>query len=560
LTFLLDVKLKREGKLILINGDQASVAFRPGNKDKTFEAIIDKCCEIERGFKDEKELDYLRQSIELQLTGIYQEYEKAKKKSPTGPKSSDPTIRKLDISFDDWQNKLAERLGRLRTVTEKNFPQVWPSVEFVLAVSRILYIKDITLPFMGIILGKPSSSKTLAIECFRGSPHTFYTDGFTPRAFVSHNSGLTEEQLREVDLLPKIRDSIFLTPELAPVFTAKEEEITSLFGMITRILDGHGYESDTGAQGHRGYTGDYMFVWIGAVVEVPRKIFKILGTLGPKLYFFRLNTVEKTEENYEKEMEEDNFVARRNEVKAALVDYLEFFLGCPVMEQIGSLSKIAWGKALESKEIRLKIVRLAKLLAHLRGTVPTWDTGDTGGAQYAYSLPTIEDPSRAMTQLRNLARGHALSEGRTSVGNEDLPILINIALSTAPVERVAIFNLLLANSGKLRTSDITSGLNTSAPTAKRTMAELKALGLVDKDNESEKSNSEYQITLKDEFSWFLGPEFRLLKENHSLHQRENNRSQTDDTQENLAMGRGQNSFSTLDDMLKENRPPQEAEN
>ena len=64
-------------------------------------------------------------------------------------------------------------------------------------------------------------------------------------------------------------------------------------GIITRVLDGHGYESQSGAQGYRGYTGNHMFVWIGAAVDVPRKVHRLLGTLGPKLYFFRIKKVEK---------------------------------------------------------------------------------------------------------------------------------------------------------------------------------------------------------------------------------------------------------------------------
>ena len=57
---------------------------------------------------------------------------------------------------------------------------------------------------------------------------------------------------------------------------------------MTRVLDGHGYESDTGAHGHRGYNEPMMFVWIGAAVDIPYKVHKLLGTLGPKLYFLRL--------------------------------------------------------------------------------------------------------------------------------------------------------------------------------------------------------------------------------------------------------------------------------
>jgi CRP-like cAMP-binding protein len=66
---------------------------------------------------------------------------------------------------------------------------------------------------------------------------------------------------------------------------------------------------------------------------------------------------------------------------------------------------------------------------------------------------------------------------RNFITNEDMLMVIRVVLSTAPIERVAIFDLLLAMSGTLTTSDITTGLNTTKPTALRTMTELKALGL-----------------------------------------------------------------------------------
>ena len=48
------------------------------------------------------------------------------------------------------------------------------------------------------------------------------------------------------------------------------------------------------------------------------------------------------------------------------------------------------------------MIRLARLLAHLRAIVPTWETKNTQGSEYAYSLANIEDPSRAITQLSNI--------------------------------------------------------------------------------------------------------------------------------------------------------------
>lgn len=111
------------------------------------------------------------------------------------------------------------------------------------------------------------------------------------------------------------------------------------------------------------------------------------------------------------------------------------------------------------------IIRLSKVLAHLRAVVPTWETRDTPGSEYAYTIAKIEVPKRAITQLRNLARGHALSQGMTHFTTDDIPIVIHTALSTVTIERVRIFELLIANKGSLTTSQIVDFLNTTSPTA-----------------------------------------------------------------------------------------------
>ena len=116
------------------------------------------------------------------------------------------------------------------------------------------------------MLGSPSSLKTVGIELFRKSRQTYYTDNFSAKSFVSHSTAVTKEQLEEIDMLPKIRNKLFLTPELAPTFAAKDEDLIQILGIMTRVLDGHGYESDSGA--HGGYNERMMFVWVGAAVDI----------------------------------------------------------------------------------------------------------------------------------------------------------------------------------------------------------------------------------------------------------------------------------------------------
>ena len=89
------------------------------------------------------------------------------------------------------------------------------------------------------------------------------------------------------------------------------------------------------------------------------------------------------------------------------------------------------------------------MLARLNASVPTWETANTQGSEYSYHIPNIEDPRRAIEELRNLARGHALSMGRRYITLEDIPVVIHSALSTASMERVRIFELLIQHEGVL---------------------------------------------------------------------------------------------------------------
>ena len=103
--------------------------------------------------------------------------------------------------------------------------------------------------------------------------------------------------------------------------------------------------------------------------------------------------------------------------------------------------------------------------------------------------------------------------GRRHITLDDVPIVIHTALSTATMERVRMFELLTAHQGVLTTSQICESLNTTPPTARSTMTELKATGLVTMDIGDGSAPS--SITLKPEFDWFLSLEFLTFKERNS---------------------------------------------
>ena len=451
----------------------------------------------------------------------------------------------LDLSFEQWSNTLNEKRQTLNDKINEYFPEISLELDFVLSIKTILNVEDITLPFMGIVLAVPSSLKTKVIELLRKWIYSYFTDKFTAKSFVSHSATVAKDKLKEVDLLPRIKDKILLTPELSPLFTGKEEDIKEQFGIITRLLDGNGLETESGVHGQRGYHGNYMFTWIGAAVDIPHSVYKFLSTIGFKIYFLRLpRTNVTTSDLVDQLLAEKPFNEKMEEIEKLLIDYLNWFEICPISLGVHNIAKVEWNKTKDNRGIIKIIAELAQLLAHLRGNVyvsktlitddfmpfieENYDHDNTNTTtttikiikeqpkEFIHGLPTIENPSRAVQQLYNLARGHALSYGRNYITMEDISLLLKVVLSTGSIERVLILDLLIAHKGTLITSQITAAMRISNNSAKRTMTEFKGLELVTMDRVGDNSNSEYKIILNSKFNWFLTDEFKNLRDGFKL--------------------------------------------
>jgi hypothetical protein len=465
----------------------------------------------------------------------------------------------VGMSSEDWRIELVKRFETLRQVVDINIPELWPGLEFELSCMRILNIHGCTLPIIAIILGRASGGKTQVISLLRQWPYSYYTDIHSAKSWITHTTSVNkEEDLEKIDMLPRVKNRIFCTPEWAPIFTLREDDLRATLGIITRIADGQGLASNSGVYGRRAYEGIHMFSWIGAAVDVPLIVYKVLGTLGQKLYFFRLPFKDITKSNVNQELGSD-FNTKFDSIQIALFDYLKWFEIGPDLvfddrdgevDQLlvekdlrfkpgtgnqfkyhddddviweekmerkklesetkvkgARLLKMIWDRDRDDPQAKACIAELAILLSHLRCDVRTWKEGADIG--YSPSLP--EHPQRAAEILFNIAKGHALLYGRNFVIMEDLPIVVKTVLSTAEIDRVKVFSLLLANNGKsLSTSKIIQSLNISPQTARRKMTEFKAIGLVDEEYTG--SNHELSMKLVDKFNWFLGEEFNHIRD------------------------------------------------
>ncbi|MGH9986463.1 MAG: hypothetical protein ACRD8W_21180, partial [Nitrososphaeraceae archaeon] len=312
---------------------------------------------------------------------------------------------KTKYSSVEWQTVLEGKYETFRQVVKDNIPEMGMGLEFELSILRILNIYGNTLPFIGILLARPGSYKTQILRLLNGWYCVYHTDDFNARSFVSHNSSFDDDELRErIDMLPQIKNRMFQTPELAPMFTAKDEDLNKNLGIVTRIADGQGYTNNSGAHGQRSYDESIMFVWVGAVVDIPYKVYKMLGNLGFKMYFFRLPFKEKTIDDIVNNLD-GNFNERIENIKSALYDYLYLFEMGPALVYDNELNKMPWNDMRNDLEAKQFIAQLAQLLQYLRCIVIIWDkqnnNSESPTPEYGYSVSMPEDPQRAAMALFN---------------------------------------------------------------------------------------------------------------------------------------------------------------
>jgi len=180
--------------------------------------------------------------------------QKAKSTAATVPAAERQRIAKVappqkPISLCVWRDVIA-----------KNFPSLLGSAEICLSVEAQLLLNDVTNPFALALVDVPASGKTITLNFFDGPPElTYTTDCFTAASFVSHATNVRREERPSVDLLPRIRYRTVIVRELGSIFGAKDDELIKSLGILTRVLDGEGLETDSGVHGRRGYTGDYLF-------------------------------------------------------------------------------------------------------------------------------------------------------------------------------------------------------------------------------------------------------------------------------------------------------------
>lgn len=401
--------------------------------------------------------------------------------------------------------KLLEELNKLEEIFNKNFDCKFRILKACLAVKAQMLIEGITLPFFLILVGKSSGSKTTILGCMEVLPESFKTFNITAKSFVSHIANVKEEDLAKIDLLPKIKDKTLITPELGTMFSEREDKLLSTFGILASILDGNGFKSESGARGSRGYDGEYYFTWIGAIPKLSNHLLNMLGNLGPKIYFLDIDDEELTDEEEAQKVLDaitgKNYIVRLAEAQQQIKAFWN-----ELETSVKQNGKVRWNVDKDDTKAVERIVSSAILLSKLRVPIHYERSFVEKGIQM--EVANREFPSRAATLLLYLARGHALLEGRNYIMENDLQVVLDVALSSAFKKRTSVFKALLENNGEINTQQLMEKLKVSRQTALNAIRELAAVGLTEEMQQPGKTKPFDAIRLNKSLEWMLTDQYK----------------------------------------------------
>lgn len=417
--------------------------------------------------------------------------------------------RKANERFVALSPKTPIDIAEWRNIVKDNFPDLVFPAEIGLSVVAQLLIRDIKNPFALVYVDVPSSGKTITLNFFSQARELVYTtDNFTPASFVSHAANRPKADLEQNDMLPQIQYKTLIIRDLAPAFAKKDEDVQAMLGVFIRVLDGEGLETNSGLHGKRGYTGDYLFMLLSASTPIRSRIWKAMGNLGSRLFFLNIGGKEKSEEALAKQLKSP---CHDKELICRMATE-EFTKTLWHLYPTG----VEWDKENEDLGTTSIVAKFAKVLAKLRSAINVSEEY-SGSRKYNHSQPITEMPDRLNQLLYNLARGHALIDGRQKLSLVDMEVVARVAIDSAPPKRSKIFRQLILNGGSLTTGQVMELLDVSRPIALKAMRELVILKVVevigDIDDNSEHSiliKSDQKILLTEKYDWFGTEECKKL--------------------------------------------------
>jgi hypothetical protein len=365
-------------------------------------------------------------------------------------------------------------------------------IKTIMAVALSVFVEKSEPPIWLIIVGNPSSNKTTLLDLLASLEFIYRLDTMTSNPF---SSGQREKE-KPQDLLPLLNNKCFVIKEYGTIFGRSDEMVKQLISDLVAIYDGE-YAKHSPTRGTVRYSS--YFSHIGAVTPMAlSQRQKYMSAIGARFLFLRVEPLcaEQKEKSLKGIWHKDN----KRDKKAVAEIVCAYVL--QLVKEIESRIEVGFSEVVQGR-----LNNFAHLMARARGIVISDKTvfqNDAGKSISHYETVDlqIEEPFRAVRQLRKMAYCLAIINGNTEVGDMELDIIKKIVLSSMEVRRADILSAFtLGNNLTARKGSELLGKNYK--TVKRNFDELSALGvLVKKKDENDRAAL---YSLKEEFLEIFNP-------------------------------------------------------
>jgi len=341
-------------------------------------------------------------------------------------------------------------------------------------------------PLWLMIVGNPSSNKTTLVDLLEPLNEVFKLDTMTSNPF---SSGQREKE-KPKDLLPLLDNKCFIIKEYGTLFGRSDEMVKQLISDLVAIYDGD-YAKHSPTRGTVRYK--VYFSHLGCVTPMSLSSRqRYMSAVGARFLFLRIEPLDDEEKKISLTKIWDGDVGmNKEEVSKVICSYC-----LQLKERLIQDDDVTFGE-----DIRLKLNNLANLTARARGIVISDRTSfktEEGNARYHYEVTDIqiEEPFRALKQLKKFAKCLSVVNGSHTVGNDELQIVRRIVLSSMPVRRADILKVF--EKGQIFTAKQASEkLGKNYRTVKRNFDELVALEVLD--GQKQENDKARPYSLKEEF-------------------------------------------------------------
>ncbi|MEE8114690.1 MAG: hypothetical protein V3T23_10075 [Nitrososphaerales archaeon] len=414
------------------------------------------------------------------------------------------TVKREATPKRQQASTLNENLDRLLNEVKDVNPTLVDPLTANLATVCILSFQDYTQPVSLINVGNSGCGKTTVLDLIMPDRDStlkvlFRCDNFTPASFVSHCSSVKRGRLKDVDLLPRVENKTLITKELAPVFRGGKDDLVKTFAILTAVLDGKGYVSQSGVHGTRGYDYPLVFSWLGATTPLPHSIHALMAQLGGRLLFWNMDSKQQSHQELANFVQDDQFYIAHEYLRGKVNDCLEIHFEKHPPRSVNS-SEIE----IPQQEAWL-LAGYAQVMARMRAAFRITEVHD----DKKYIAPVQESEYRIIIMFRYIVRSLALMNGRREVSEDDLRFLRHIALSSMPEQRRKVLKALLEVGSEASTRDLLERVKMSRPTLLEYMEEIGHLGVC---SFLRGSNDETSYLSLDKDFLFLLPQYDIEQE------------------------------------------------